>query len=204
MPSQAPVIAVHARPCMLIHASPAAAAPLRTLSHVACSTLSGPNLFPPLPFSPLHLRPAHSHPPSHAARDFVRQCCVLLGQAQDSPLLVTVAAGAAALPTLLKLAAVIGDQVCVDGLHAGLASARTAARLAPHSAVLAPSFCTVPPPCFSHASCCSSSTQACTPLCLLPLHVAVSPQPAPFSSSLLKCPPCLCTRLAATTACLGN
>lgn len=44
------------------------------------------------------------------ARDFVRQCCVLLGQAQDSPLLVTVAAGAAALPTLLKLAAVIGDQ----------------------------------------------------------------------------------------------
>ena len=49
-----------------------------------------------------------------AARDFVRQCCVLLGQAQDSPLLVTVAAGAAALPTLLKLATVIGDQVGQD------------------------------------------------------------------------------------------
>ncbi|PRW51023.1 RMD5-like protein A isoform A [Chlorella sorokiniana] len=44
------------------------------------------------------------------AREFVRQCCVLLGQAQDSPLLVTVAAGAAALPTLLKLAAVMGEQ----------------------------------------------------------------------------------------------
>lgn len=48
------------------------------------------------------------------ARDFVRQCCVLLGQAQDSPLLVTVAAGAAALPTLLKLATVIGDQPVAD------------------------------------------------------------------------------------------
>ena len=36
---------------------------------------------------------------------------MLLGQAQDSPLLVTVAAGAAALPTLLKLATVISDQV---------------------------------------------------------------------------------------------
>lgn len=52
-----------------------------------------------------------SLPPSSAARDFVRQCCVLLGQAQDSPLLVTVAAGAAALPTLLKLATVMGEQV---------------------------------------------------------------------------------------------
>ncbi|EFN56715.1 hypothetical protein CHLNCDRAFT_144112 [Chlorella variabilis] len=48
------------------------------------------------------------------ARDFVRQCCVLLGQAQDSPLLVTVAAGAAALPTLLKLATVISDQPVAD------------------------------------------------------------------------------------------
>ena len=38
------------------------------------------------------------------ARDFARQCCALLGQAQDSPLLVATAAGAAALPTLLKLA----------------------------------------------------------------------------------------------------
>ncbi|GAB4815761.1 hypothetical protein N2152v2_002807 [Parachlorella kessleri] len=41
------------------------------------------------------------------ARDFVRQSCALLGQAQDSPLLVTVAAGSAALPTLLKLASVV-------------------------------------------------------------------------------------------------
>lgn len=40
----------------------------------------------------------------------MRQCCLLLGQAQDSPLLVTAAAGAAALPTLLKLASVISDQ----------------------------------------------------------------------------------------------
>ena len=54
----------------------------------------------------------HPHPtPPAAAREFVRQCCLLLGQAQDSPLLVSVAAGAAALPTLLKLAAVISDQV---------------------------------------------------------------------------------------------
>ncbi|KAL4447903.1 hypothetical protein ABPG75_005122 [Micractinium tetrahymenae] len=48
------------------------------------------------------------------AREFVRQCCLLLGQAQDSPLLVTVAAGAAALPTLLKLATVISDQSVAD------------------------------------------------------------------------------------------
>jgi len=40
-------------------------------------------------------------------RDFKRQCCALLGQAQHSPLLVTVSAGAAALPTLLKLASVV-------------------------------------------------------------------------------------------------
>ena len=60
----------------------------------------------PLPASSPHLTLA---PP--AARDFVRQCCVLLGQAQDSPLLVAVAAGGAALPTLLKLASVMGDQV---------------------------------------------------------------------------------------------
>ncbi|KAL4442413.1 hypothetical protein ABPG77_004997 [Micractinium sp. CCAP 211/92] len=49
------------------------------------------------------------------AREFVRQCCLLLGQAQDSPLLVTAAAGAAALPTLLKLATVISaDQSVAD------------------------------------------------------------------------------------------
>ena len=40
-------------------------------------------------------------------QEFRRQCCALLDQAQHSPLLVTVAAGAAALPTLLKLAAVV-------------------------------------------------------------------------------------------------
>jgi E3 ubiquitin-protein transferase RMND5 len=40
-------------------------------------------------------------------RAFRRQCCALLGQAQDSPLLVAVAAGSAALPTLLKLASVV-------------------------------------------------------------------------------------------------
>ena len=56
-----------------------------------------------------------SLPRSLPARDFVRQCCVLLGQAQDSPLLVTVAAGAAALPTLLKLATVMGEQVRCAG-----------------------------------------------------------------------------------------
>jgi hypothetical protein len=42
-----------------------------------------------------------------AARDFVRHSCALLGQAADPPLLVAVAAGAAALPTLQKLAAVV-------------------------------------------------------------------------------------------------
>lgn len=41
------------------------------------------------------------------ALDFQRQSCWLMGQAQDSPLLVTTAAGAAALPTLLKLASVV-------------------------------------------------------------------------------------------------
>ncbi len=78
---------------------------------------------PALPRSPrlgapvLHSVALLSHPlfvyyhTCNAARDFVRQCCVLLGQAQDSPLLVTVAAGAAALPTLLKLATVMGEQV---------------------------------------------------------------------------------------------
>ncbi|KAL6782797.1 hypothetical protein ACKKBG_A08165 [Auxenochlorella protothecoides x Auxenochlorella symbiontica] len=44
------------------------------------------------------------------AADFVSQSCALLGQAQDSPLLVTVAAGAASLPTILKLANVMPMQ----------------------------------------------------------------------------------------------
>ena len=39
--------------------------------------------------------------------DFQQQCCMLMGQTQNSPLLVTTAAGAAALPTLLKLASVV-------------------------------------------------------------------------------------------------
>lgn len=43
----------------------------------------------------------------HAAVEFKKQCCALLGQAQNSPLLITIAAGAAALPTLLKLASVV-------------------------------------------------------------------------------------------------
>ena len=47
--------------------------------------------------------------------DFQRQSCWLMGQAQDSPLLVTTAAGAAALPTLLKLASVVSKtQPAVD------------------------------------------------------------------------------------------
>ncbi|KAK9833790.1 hypothetical protein WJX74_005894 [Apatococcus lobatus] len=44
------------------------------------------------------------------AQDFARQCCGLLGQATLSPLLVTVAAGTMALPTLLKLASVLSTQ----------------------------------------------------------------------------------------------
>jgi hypothetical protein len=44
-----------------------------------------------------------------AARDFARQACALLGRAQDSPLLVAVAAGGAALPTLLKLASLVSQ-----------------------------------------------------------------------------------------------
>lgn len=48
------------------------------------------------------------------ARDFVRQSCGLLGQAQDSPLLVTAAAGSAALPTLLKLASVVSAAPVAD------------------------------------------------------------------------------------------
>ena len=51
---------------------------------------------------------------------------MLLGQAQDSPLLVTVAAGAAALPTLLKLATVISDQVGLGTLLAALAGRQAA------------------------------------------------------------------------------
>ncbi|EIE20259.1 hypothetical protein COCSUDRAFT_37929 [Coccomyxa subellipsoidea C-169] len=45
-----------------------------------------------------------------AAREFARQCCGLLGQACESPLLVAVAAGSIALPTLLKLATVMAGQ----------------------------------------------------------------------------------------------
>jgi hypothetical protein len=49
------------------------------------------------------------------AVEFRRQSCSLIGQAQDSPLLVTTAAGAAALPTLLKLASVVSKtQPAVD------------------------------------------------------------------------------------------
>ena len=72
------------------------------------------------PCTPDTHRQAHSHARDclPAARDFVRQCCVLLGQAQDSPLLVTVAAGAAALPTLLKLATVISEQARCTKVHA--------------------------------------------------------------------------------------
>ncbi|KAK9802922.1 hypothetical protein WJX73_007664 [Symbiochloris irregularis] len=46
-----------------------------------------------------------------AAREFARQCCSLLGQAYESPLLVVVSAGSLALPTLLKLAGVMAGQV---------------------------------------------------------------------------------------------
>jgi hypothetical protein len=49
------------------------------------------------------------------AVDFRRQSCSLIGQAQDSPLLVTISAGAAALPTLLKFASVASkSQPAVD------------------------------------------------------------------------------------------
>mmetsp|Transcript_2254 Transcript_2254/g.5059 ORF Transcript_2254/g.5059 Transcript_2254/m.5059 type:complete len:392 (+) Transcript_2254:89-1264(+) len=41
------------------------------------------------------------------AQEFAKQACSLLGQAYESPLAVCVAAGAAALPALLKLAAVM-------------------------------------------------------------------------------------------------
>ncbi|KAK9829893.1 hypothetical protein WJX72_008513 [[Myrmecia] bisecta] len=44
------------------------------------------------------------------AREFARQCCGLMGQAYESPLLVSVAAGTVALPTLLKLATVMAGQ----------------------------------------------------------------------------------------------
>ncbi|KAL4529565.1 hypothetical protein Ndes2526B_g04372 [Nannochloris sp. 'desiccata'] len=49
------------------------------------------------------------------AVEFRRRSCFLIGQAQDSPLLVTISAGAAALPTLLKLASVVSKtQPAVD------------------------------------------------------------------------------------------
>ncbi|CAK0782608.1 hypothetical protein CVIRNUC_005811 [Coccomyxa viridis] len=47
---------------------------------------------------------------SDVAREYSRQCCGLLGQACESPLLVAVAAGSLALPTLLKLATVMAGQ----------------------------------------------------------------------------------------------
>mmetsp|Transcript_4728 Transcript_4728/g.11513 ORF Transcript_4728/g.11513 Transcript_4728/m.11513 type:complete len:246 (+) Transcript_4728:629-1366(+) len=45
-----------------------------------------------------------------AARELTRQSCGLQGQASDSPLLVTVAAGEAALPQLLKLTHLLKEQ----------------------------------------------------------------------------------------------
>lgn len=48
------------------------------------------------------------------AEDFLAQSCALIGQAQSSPLLVTVAAGAVALPTLLKLASVMTFQQSLE------------------------------------------------------------------------------------------
>lgn len=44
------------------------------------------------------------------AQEFVRQCCGLMGLALESPLLVSVAAGSIALPTLLKLSDIMGAQ----------------------------------------------------------------------------------------------
>ena len=48
------------------------------------------------------------------AERYVVQACALTGQAQSSPLLVAVAAGSVALPTLLKLAAVAGLQQTLE------------------------------------------------------------------------------------------
>lgn len=45
-----------------------------------------------------------------AALEFSRQCCGLMGLALESPLLVAVAAGSVALPTLLKLADILVTQ----------------------------------------------------------------------------------------------
>jgi hypothetical protein len=47
---------------------------------------------------------------SAIAQEFVRQCCGLMGLALESPLLVAVAAGSVALPTLLKLSDVLAAQ----------------------------------------------------------------------------------------------
>lgn len=46
---------------------------------------------------------------SELLHDFARQSCALLGRPESSPLLVIAAAGAAALPTLLKLATVASN-----------------------------------------------------------------------------------------------
>jgi len=45
-----------------------------------------------------------------AVEEFTRQCCGLLGQASESPLLVAVSAGGAALPQLLKLSQLLKDK----------------------------------------------------------------------------------------------
>jgi len=46
-----------------------------------------------------------------AAEEVARQSCALLGQASESPLLVSVAAGAAVLPTLLKVVRTMGKGI---------------------------------------------------------------------------------------------
>ncbi|OAE20938.1 hypothetical protein AXG93_3256s1850 [Marchantia polymorpha subsp. ruderalis] len=44
------------------------------------------------------------------ATEFTRECCSLLGQAYESPLHVTISAGAQALPTLVKLATIMANK----------------------------------------------------------------------------------------------
>lgn len=44
------------------------------------------------------------------ALEFTRECCAMLGQSYESPLLVTISAGSQALPTLLKLATVMATK----------------------------------------------------------------------------------------------
>ncbi|KAG2432112.1 hypothetical protein HXX76_009039 [Chlamydomonas incerta] len=69
----------------------------------------GPGTEPP-PAPPAHNPYADLLSPGAwdaAAREFGKQACSLMGQASESPLTTVVAAGSAALPTLLKLAAVM-------------------------------------------------------------------------------------------------